>query len=325
MEKIDLHVHYLTPAYRKALSDAGLDVPDGYPSPQWDAEEHVNMMERQGIGAALLSISSPHVNFGKREKARALARDVNEYGADAVRLRPGRFGLLASLPLPDVEDSIEEIRYALDVLHADGLTLPTNAQGVYLGDPRLDPIFEELNARKAVAVFHPVKPSSVPAGVVEGLPIPFMEFFFDSTRTAMSLMIREIPTRFPEIRFVIPHAGAFLSILADRVNVFFRTMATRKVDVYADLKWFYFDLAGPCLPRQLAALIQLVDMERLFYGSDYPYTPEPQVKLLAERLDGTTLFTAEERQKVYSENALRLFPRLAQRHAAVAGAQRESA
>jgi len=87
MEKIDLHVHYLTPAYRKALLDAGLDVPDGYPSPQWDAEEHVNMMERQGIGAALLSISSPHVNFGKREKARALARNVHEYGADAVRRR----------------------------------------------------------------------------------------------------------------------------------------------------------------------------------------------------------------------------------------------
>lgn len=80
--------------------------------------------------------------------------------------------MLASLPLPNVEDSIEEIKYAMDILHADGFTLPTNTQGVYLGDHSLDLIFEELNRRKAVIVLHPNKPSCVPQNVNEGLPIP---------------------------------------------------------------------------------------------------------------------------------------------------------
>jgi 6-methylsalicylate decarboxylase len=124
MLKIDRHVHYLTPEYRKALLDAGEHLPDGFPTPAWDAEEHLDMMERQGIATALLSASSPHLNFGNREKTGALARSVNEYGADLARRYPRRFGLLASLPLPDVEDSIGEIGYALDILHADGFALP---------------------------------------------------------------------------------------------------------------------------------------------------------------------------------------------------------
>jgi predicted TIM-barrel fold metal-dependent hydrolase len=308
MARIDLHVHYLAPEYRKALLDAGELLPDGFPTPHWDAEEHVRMMDRQGISIALLSASSPHINFGNREGAKALARNVNEYGAEVARRYPGRFGLLASLPLPDVEDSIQEIRHALDVLHADGFALPTNTRGVYLGDPRLDPIFEELNTRKAVAVLHPNKPGSVPCGVAEELPVPFMEFFFDTTRTAINLLMKGVLVRFPEIRFVIPHAGAFLPILVDRVNMYFQVMSTVGLDVYSQFKKFYFDVAGMCLPRQLADLIQLVDVGHLLYGSDYPYTPEPVVKLLADALDKTHLFTTEERQAIYSQNALSLFP-----------------
>jgi 6-methylsalicylate decarboxylase len=311
MLKIDLHVHYLTPEYRKALLDAGEHLPDGFPTPPWNAEEHLDLMERQGIATALLSASSPHINFGNREKSRALARSVNEYGADLARRYPGRFGLLASLPLPDVEDSIGEIGYALDILHADGFALPTNTRGVYLGDPRLDPVFEELNSRRAVAVLHPNRPGSIPPGVAEELPVPFMEFFFDTTRTAINLIMKGTPERFPEIRFVIPHAGAFLPILVDRVNMYFQMMSALKIDVYFQFRQLYFDLAGMCLPRQLADLIQLVDVSHLFYGSDYPYTPEPVVTALAEALDKTPLFDTGQRRAVYYQNALRLFPHLA--------------
>lgn len=310
MGKIDLHVHYLPPAYRKALLDAGEDLPDGAPLPDWNAEEHVNMMERQGISTAFLSMSSPHINFGNRDRTKALARDVNEYGADAARQFPGAFGLFASLPLPDVADSVQEIGYSLDVLHADGFALPTNTRGVYLGDPRLDPVLEELNRRKAVAVIHPNKPGSVPTGVAEGLPIPAMEFFFDSTRTAVNLIMKGTLVRFPEIKFVVPHAGALLPLMIDRLAMFYKVVMTEKIDVYAQFRRFYFDLAGRPLPRQLADLLQLTDVGRLFYGSDYPYTPETGIKGLAEALDKTPLLTAEQRQAVYLQNALNLFPRL---------------
>lgn len=91
-----------------------------------------------------------------------MAHKVNGEGAEIVRKYPDKFGLLASLPLPNVEDSIEEIKYVLDVLHVDGFTLPTNTLGIYLGNSCLDPVMAELNKRKAVVVLHPNKPSSVP-------------------------------------------------------------------------------------------------------------------------------------------------------------------
>lgn len=161
----------------------------------------------------MLSISSPHINFGDKTDAKILARKVNEEGAELVKRYPDKFGLFASLPLPDVKDSIDEIRYAKDILHVDGFALPTNTHGVYLGNPCLDPIFEELNRHKAVVVIHPNKPSSIPENVVEDLPIPMMEFFFDTTRTVINMILKGTLKKFPDIKFIIPHAGAFCQYL----------------------------------------------------------------------------------------------------------------
>lgn len=57
---------------------------------------------------------------------------------------------MVALPLPDVEGSISEIRYSFDNLGALGVKVPTNSNGVYLGDSRLDKVFEELNSRNAL-------------------------------------------------------------------------------------------------------------------------------------------------------------------------------
>jgi len=135
--KIDLHVHYLPQAYREALLVHGGGDQDRFPTPDWNPEMHLQFMDAMGIATAMLSVSSPHLNFGDDAAARVLARQANEEGADLVRKYPKRFGLLASLPLPDTQASIAEIGYALDTLGADGFTVPTNACGVYLGDPRL--------------------------------------------------------------------------------------------------------------------------------------------------------------------------------------------
>ncbi|MCI1946177.1 amidohydrolase family protein [Clostridium luticellarii] len=312
--KIDVHVHYLPKAYREALLSSGEEKPDGFPTPEWNVDKHLKVMKHLGIATTMLSISSPHVNFGDDEAARILARKVNEDGAEVVKKYSDKFGLLASLPLPNVKGSIEEIEYALDILNVDGFTLPTNTRGVYLGNPCLDPVFEELNKRKAVAVLHPNKPSSIPEGVNEGLPVPAMEFLFDTTRTVINMILKGTLKHYPDIKFVIPHAGAFLAILADRLDPFLERIPVGKekvnVDVYAELKGLYYDVAGFCLPRQLENLLQIVDASHLLYGSDYPYTPEFGSFALVALLEKTKLLTDKERRAIYYDNALKLFPRL---------------
>ncbi|OKP83666.1 amidohydrolase [Paenibacillus sp. P32E] len=316
--KIDLHSHYLPPGYREALLKYAEPNPDGFPTPAWSAELHLEAMEHLGIATSLLSLSSPHIHLGDRNAAKELARSVNEYGADLVRKYPGKFRLLASLPVPETCDSIAEIKYALEALHVDGFTLPTNVLGVYLGNPCLNDIFAELNMRKAIVALHPNRPALVPEHVLEGLPAPMMEFFFDTTRTVMNLILTGTLSRFPGITFIVPHAGAFLPILADRIapalhmmpSIFGEHMGDAGVDIYASLKGLYYDLAGGCLPRQLGNLLQLVGTDHLLYGSDYPYTPDLACKFLADDLDSTDLLTDEARGQIYCANALRLFPGL---------------
>lgn len=315
--KIDMHAHYLPQAYKEALLTRGEKNPDGYPTPEWNPEAHLEAMKHLGISTSMLSVSVPHINFGDKNAAKILARKVNEDGAGLVKKYPEQFGLFASLPIPDIKDSIEEIQYALDELHADGFSLPTNALGVYLGDPCLDPILEELNKNKAVVVLHPCRPGCVTEHVLEDVPLPILEYFFDTTRTVANMILKGTLNRFPDIKFVIPHAGAFLSVFADRFDAamkllpsLFASYTKNEIDVYAALKGLYYDIAGVCLPVQLSALLQIVEIDHLFYGSDYSYTPEFGCAALADALDKTHLITDEQRRAIYYGNALKLFPRL---------------
>ena len=112
-------------------------------------------MDDAGIDVAVTSISTPGVHMGDDAKARDLARRVNELSADLIKERPDRLGGFAALPLPDVDGALRELEYAMDVLRMDGVVLFSNARGIYLGDARFRPLFDELERRKAVVLVHP--------------------------------------------------------------------------------------------------------------------------------------------------------------------------
>ena len=119
-DKIDVHSHFLPPGYAEEMIRAGLVNPDGMPGyPEWNPELALAAYDRLGISTGMLSISSPGIHYGNDLAAKRLARRVNEAGADLVRRFPSRFGLFASLPLPDINASLQELAYAFDVLGAD--------------------------------------------------------------------------------------------------------------------------------------------------------------------------------------------------------------
>jgi predicted TIM-barrel fold metal-dependent hydrolase len=282
-------------------------------------------MDRMNIAASVLTISSPGLHFGDDAAALRLARQANEIGAAVVRDHPKRFGLFAALPVPDVDGSLAEIEYAFDVLHADGIKLPTHSRGVYLGHERLDPVFAELSRRQAVVVLHPQKPAAVPADVLEGYPIPMMEFLIDTTRAVTNMIMNRTLQRYSGIKLVLPHAGAFMSVLPDRLTGRRKWFAPpgqqgEAPDIHEALRQMYYDLAGYPVPGQLFALLQIVGPERLLYGSDWPFTPEAKVSGLQQKLLTTNLLTEEHRRAVFYQNALSLFPRLAAEWAASSAA-----
>lgn len=308
---LDIHAHYLPDFYRDALLASGHAQADGMPAiPEWSASEHVAVMDRIGIATSLLSVSSPGVHLSEGAGV-ALARAVNDAGRRAVVDHPGRFGLFGSLPLPDVDAAMAEIAYCDDTLAVDGFVLLTHVDGVYLGDPALDPVMAELARRRLPVFIHPTSPPCW-EHTSQGRPRPMLEFLFDTTRAVVNLVLNGVIARNPELEVIVPHAGATLPVIADRVAAFAFTLDVDPgVDVLRDLGRLNFDLAGFPLPRQLDALLALTTLEHLHYGSDWPFTPEFVVAMLAERLGDDTARVAALR-----ENTSRLFPGLGGRQRA---------
>lgn len=314
---VDVHAHFLPDGYRSALAAAGIEALDGMPTglPRWNAGLALDLMDEIGIATSVLSVSSPGVLLEADDgRAIGLARQVNDEAAEISRAHPDRFGFVASLPLPDVDASIAELDRSMEELSARGVILLTNYRGHYLGDRRFDPIFEELHRRGSLVVIHPTSPcptaqrgaTSIPLGY----PPPLLEFIFDTTRAVVNLVMSRTIDRYGGIRFVVPHGGAALPVLVDRVE---RVAATLEraagrdpVDVRGVLSHLYYDLAGGTPDGILPALLRMAGPDRLLYGSDYPFTPRSRVADLAALLQATDLLSEEERHGVLSGNARRL-------------------
>lgn len=312
--KIDFQAHYLPRTYYDFLEEKGLYCPDGFPTPEWSEETQQESMKELGISYALLSLSSPSLYTGNKFKSRELARRVNIQGAEIVSRAPGNLGFLAALPLPHVDSSIFEARYCLDELHADGVGLMTNYGGVYLGDHRLDELMAELDGRGALAVMHPTQPAVMVPDVNEEIPVPAFEYFVETTRTFLNMVQNDTFTRYPNIRWVIPHAGAFLPILADRFESFALMLRfadpDRRADIMEDMAHVYYDLAGFSEQKQLEMLLRNVDESHLLYGSDTPYTDITACVGQAEALENTPKITDRQKQMLFTDNALALLPQL---------------
>ena len=149
--KIDFHAHAITPAYVDALKNLGIDAVkvEGFPLPKWSVEEHLQFMSDAGIDFTILSMATPHVSD------KSSARAINESFAEICRAYPKKFGFVATLPLPNVDSSIEEFHYATEKLSALGVKVAGNSDGIYLGDERLDEIFAALNEKSALVIIHP--------------------------------------------------------------------------------------------------------------------------------------------------------------------------
>lgn len=277
-------------------------------------------MDEVGISKTILSITSPgtHLEVGNDELGRELTRATNDEISMICKQHSDRLGFFASLPLPDVEGSISEIDRALDHLGASGFALLTNSHGHYLGDQIFDQVFAKLNERKATVFMHPTSCCShkTPHGArpLDQYPAPMLEFFFDSTRAVVNLILSGTVSRYENINFIVSHCGATLPSLLERFSSFSTSiLGGTKGTTSAQVKdlfrtRFYFDLAGFPFPDQIHGLLRCTDSSRLLYGSDFPYTPASAIPPMAKRMDEElqNLFSDDVIQDVYSKNAQRL-------------------
>ncbi len=315
--RIDVHHHILPAVYRDAVQRAGIATPvPGVPFPDWTVESTLAMMDRQGIATAITSIVEPGVYFGDRAAARELARQCNEYSAGLVRDHPRRFGAFAVLPLPDVDAALRELEYALDTLRLDGITLLTNYRGLYLGDAALDALFAELDRRRTPVFIHPASPAGCDLPTF-GYPVAMYEFTFDTTRMVAHLLYGGTLARYPHLRLILAHGGGAVPFLAGRLDLAARVAPPLRErapdDLIGALQRLYYDLASAATPYALAALQAFVAPTQLLFGTDWPFVPEPYAAENAAGIRQYRGFDRASRRSIERDNALSLFPGLAQR------------
>jgi predicted TIM-barrel fold metal-dependent hydrolase len=302
--RIDVHHHLVPPAWLDALKRAKLDNP---PMLSWSPEKSLEDMDKAGTATSIVSPMPPHVGFLPAAEAAKVARESNEWARQMATQHPGRFGVFAMLPMPNIDESLKEIEYAFDTLKVDGIGMMTNYGDKWLGYPEFQPVFDELNRRKALVYTHPMSPSCC-VNVVKGIGDGSIEWGADTTRTLTNLIFSGASARYKDSNFIFSHGGGVLTSVAERLRIQmvttppYKGKVTREM-VDHELNRFYYDTAQVSNEVTIQALAKLVPVSQIVFGTDFPY------RTGAEHVAGLKArFNAKDLAAIDRTNALRILP-----------------
>jgi predicted TIM-barrel fold metal-dependent hydrolase len=306
--RFDLHHHFGSPAWLRVVAEKKMS---GYQTWQpYSPAKAIEDMDNGGVAMSFISLTTPGIWFGDAEETRKLARDMNEYGARMVSDYPGRFGLFAALPLPDMNGSLKEIEYAFDTLKADGVGLLSSYSNRWHGDPSFAEVFHELNRRKTVVYTHAQVPDCCQS-LIPGVSDITVEYNTDTARTIISMIESGRALECPDIKFIYSHGGGTILALPGRFLGQQATAAAlaRPADPKSrlgQLRRFYYDTAGATNPIQIQALKQLVSTSQIVFGTDFPFGRSAGI---AAGLKENGLLNEAELRAIDHENAYRILPK----------------
>src|SRR5262249_22020769 len=257
--RIDVHHHIAPPSWLAAMDAIRRS---DFPLANWSVQKTIEDMDKGGVATAMTSPTTPQVTPLGKTVAIRVARESNEFAKKMMSDHPGRFGVFATLPLPHIDESLKEISYAFDTLQVDGIGVMTSYNDKWLGHPMFEPVWEELNRRKATVYTHPTTPNCC-VNLVPGVPEFIVEFGADTTRTIASLTLSGTSQKYKDINWIWSHGGGAVSAFAERFLVQvvavppYRGKLTRET-VEGELKRFYYDTAAITGSVTLEALSKLV-------------------------------------------------------------------
>jgi predicted TIM-barrel fold metal-dependent hydrolase len=304
--RIDVHHHFVPPFY---LQDLGQNIKLNPVLSTWSLQKDIELLDQAGVERAVMSITTPGLWFGLSFAARDLARRCNDYAAKIVSDHPKRYGMYVNVSLPDVDGTLKEIEYGMDTLKAAGVAVFTSYGDKWLGDPAFEPVYAELNRRKAVMYTHPPDPSCCMNLLkTDAFNESAIEYGTDTTRALAKWIVSGTAKKYPDIKVIWSHGGGTLTSLYSRFAGIAGNPRNKEFfpdGLEAEVRRYYYDTASHIHRVNLIALKELVSASQIVYGTDVPFG---NPKRIGDGVADTKLFTAEELAMIDRGNAEKLFP-----------------
>ncbi|MGW4092689.1 amidohydrolase family protein [Nocardia sp. NPDC004750] len=235
-------------------------------------------MDRHGIDIQVLSLTAPGIQ-GVTDARQAVtdARLANDHLADVIAAHPTRFRGLAAVPLQDPEAAAAELRRAVGSLGLSGALVNDHTQGIYLDDPRYDPVWAVLEELDVPLYLHPGAPPAEPWGVLAGRPElqgPLWSWGAETSGHALRIVFGGVFDRHPRAKVILGHMGEFLPFQLARLDSRYapqadRTLA-RKPSAYFGSN-ILITTSGVCSPAALAGAVLAIGADAIMFAVDYPY------------------------------------------------------
>ena len=240
----------------------------------FDLAKQFEQMDREGVERAVLSLATPFIDYNHDgEFAVETAVRYNDALADAITIEPKRCRAWAFLPMQNPQAAADELKRCVRRYGFIGGHIASNVRGVYLPDPAFEPVLRAAVELNVPLLVHPADPagkdrtSNYELTVVAG-------YLFDSTINILKMVCSGFLYRWPNLKLVCAHTGAFSLALRARMqrevdtNPTIAANLTRRVGDY--LRQLYFD--SVCFePQMLQYATEVVPPEHIMLGSDAPF------------------------------------------------------
>jgi 5-carboxyvanillate decarboxylase len=272
-------------------------------------------MDRLGIDHQIVSLTCPGVELLEPERARELARLTNDHIAAATRAHPTRFSGLAAVYLQDVDFSVRELRRAVEELGLRGVIVNSHARGLYLDDPRFEPLFATAAELDVPIYLHPNTPSDPMIGPLldAGLDGAIYGFGVETGMHLIRIIFSGVFDRHPTLRLVVGHLGEALPFWQFRLDHFHAVQERsqrypgRPVLKQAPSDYLrsniWITTSGMAWAPAIEFVRSVVGSDRVLYATDYPYQAEESEIRTQEQLQ----MTDAERRHFFETGAKRVF------------------
>ena len=277
---VDVHAHYLPKNFSDFMGDrfwprVGVPVRTGLARhPFSDSPEDISgrfeLMDAAGVEKQVLSPHWPPYLPDQRECVTAVQM-LNDGYADLAHRYPDRIASYVMLPLPHIDAALREMERGFDQLGCVGVNMNIVCLNRSVAETEFEPIYEEMDRRGAILFVHPAGTGICSPFIVDYGYRASVGTSLEDATFVLHMIAKQIPHRYPNIKFIVPHLGGPIPMLLNRLDKQGqRDHPNLAEPPSATARRFWYDTVCYGSKAAFTCALEAFGADQLVTGSDYP-------------------------------------------------------